>query len=56
MAWWTLELRIDKEQSMAKGYEDQLCCSFCGKKQVQVQKLIAGNKKDVYICDECVEI
>ncbi|MDD6212810.1 MAG: ATP-dependent Clp protease ATP-binding subunit ClpX [Clostridiales bacterium] len=41
---------------MAKGYEDQLCCSFCGKKQVQVQKLIAGNKKDVYICDECVEL
>ncbi len=41
---------------MAKGYEEQLCCSFCGKNQLQVQKLIAGNRKDVYICDECVDL
>lgn len=31
------------------------CCSFCGKPQDMVAKLIAG-PKDVYICDECVEI
>ena len=31
------------------------CCSFCGKTQDMVQKLIAG-PNDVYICDECVEI
>ena len=30
-------------------------CSFCGKTQEQVKKLIAGGK-DVYICDECVEL
>ncbi len=30
-------------------------CSFCGKSQEQVRKLIAGGK-DVYICDECVEL
>ena len=30
-------------------------CSFCGKTQEQVRKLIAGGK-DVYICDECVEL
>lgn len=30
----------------------ELCCSFCGKKQAEVQRLIAG--PDVYICDECV--
>ncbi len=29
-----------------------LSCSFCGKSQVDVQRLIAG--PDVYICDECV--
>ncbi|MDQ7834557.1 MAG: ATP-dependent Clp protease ATP-binding subunit ClpX [Humidesulfovibrio sp.] len=29
-----------------------LACSFCGKSQVDVQRLIAG--PDVYICDECV--
>ena len=29
-------------------------CSFCGKNQTQVEKLIAG--PDVYICNECVEL
>ncbi len=33
----------------------QYRCSFCGKTQDQVRKLIAGSK-DVYICDECVEL
>lgn len=32
-----------------------LRCSFCGKTQEQVRKLIAG-PKDVYICDECVDL
>src|SRR5437660_11156908 len=32
----------------------QLKCSFCGKSQEQVRKLIAG--PGVYICDECVEL
>ena len=31
------------------------CCSFCGKTQDMVKKLIAG-PNDIYICDECVEI
>ena len=31
-----------------------LCCSFCGKSQKEVKKLIAG--PTVYICDECVDI
>ena len=31
-----------------------LTCSFCGKTQDQVRKLIAG--PDVYICDDCVQI
>ena len=34
--------------------EHQLHCSFCGKPQSQVKRLIAG--PDVYICDECVEM
>ncbi|GIM27553.1 ATP-dependent Clp protease ATP-binding subunit ClpX [Clostridium polyendosporum] len=40
---------------MAK-YEDkkQLRCSFCGKNQDQVKRLIAG--PGVYICDECIEL
>ncbi|MDI9419175.1 MAG: ATP-dependent Clp protease ATP-binding subunit ClpX [Firmicutes bacterium] len=32
----------------------QLKCSFCGKQQEQVKKLIAG--PGVYICDECIEL
>ena len=31
-----------------------LKCSFCGKSQDQVRKLIAG--PTVYICDECIEL
>jgi ATP-dependent Clp protease ATP-binding subunit ClpX len=34
------------------GSPTDLTCSFCGKSQVDVQRLIAG--PDVYICDECV--
>ncbi|MGI6082872.1 MAG: ATP-dependent Clp protease ATP-binding subunit ClpX [Limnochordia bacterium] len=34
--------------------KDQLNCSFCGKAQEQVKKLIAG--PGVYICDECIEL
>jgi ATP-dependent Clp protease ATP-binding subunit ClpX len=33
---------------------EHLTCSFCGKPQRQVRKLIAG--PGVYICDECVEL
>ncbi|MFO7803271.1 MAG: ATP-dependent Clp protease ATP-binding subunit ClpX [Desulfovermiculus sp.] len=32
----------------------ELCCTFCGKSQDSVQRLIAG--PDVYICDECVAL
>ncbi len=39
---------------MANVDESRLKCSFCGKTQDQVKKLIAG--PEVYICDECVEL
>jgi len=41
---------------MAGRYEEkkQLKCSFCGKNQEQVRRLIAG--PGVYICDECIEL
>ena len=41
---------------MKFGEEDkgQLKCSFCGKTQEQVRKLVAG--PGVYICDECIEL
>lgn len=39
---------------MQKHDDSRLKCSFCGKTQDQVKKLIAG--PEVYICDECVEL
>lgn len=41
---------------MAKSFNDpmNLACSFCGKSQREVKKLIAG--PTVYICDECIDL
>ena len=35
--------------------EEKIRCSFCGKNQDQVRKMIAGTN-GVYICDECIEL
>ena len=39
----------------------KLKCSFCGRDETQVEKLVVGGRKNilrssVYICDECVSI
>jgi hypothetical protein len=34
--------------------DDHVVCSFCGKAQGQVKKLVAG--PGIYICNECVEV
>ncbi len=42
---------------MSRSFTDDptnLCCSFCGKSQHEVRKLIAG--PTVYICDECIDL
>ncbi len=36
-----------------EGHDNNLTCSFCGKRESQVRRLIAG--RGVYICDECIE-
>lgn len=36
------------------GKQSHLFCSFCGKSQEEVRKLVAG--PSVYICDECIEL
>ncbi len=48
--------RIDEGTHVARMGEssDLLKCSFCGKSQKQVKKLIAG--PGVYICDECIDL
>ncbi|MCK5478982.1 MAG: ATP-dependent Clp protease ATP-binding subunit ClpX, partial [Methylococcales bacterium] len=44
---------MSKDKS-GKDNEKLLYCSFCGKSQDEVRKLIAG--PSVYVCDECVEL
>lgn len=39
---------------MAKDHKDEPRCSFCGRTQDEVKKLIAG--PGVYICDECINV
>ena len=39
---------------MGRSTEPMLSCSFCGKSQKEVEKLIAG--PSVYICNECVDL
>jgi hypothetical protein len=61
--WNILSARIDAAQSRSgsatssqnpAAQEKLLSCSFCGKDQHQVQKLVAGPA--VYICDACVDL
>lgn len=40
---------------MPKNSQDKFHCSFCGKGQDEVRKLISG-PNNVYICDECIEL
>ena len=44
----------DDKTTTGNGTEKLLYCSFCGKSQHEVKKLIAG--PSVYVCDECVEL
>ena len=44
----------DTSNNQNEGSEKLLYCSFCGKSQHEVRKLIAG--PSVFICDECVEL
>ncbi|MGH8472283.1 MAG: ClpX C4-type zinc finger protein, partial [Gammaproteobacteria bacterium] len=44
----------DNRQQRGGDGERLLYCSFCGKSQHEVRKLIAG--PSVFICDECVEL
>ena len=40
---------------MPSRMDDRVRCSFCGKTQDQVKKLIAGSN-NVFICDECIDL
>ena len=36
--------------------ENEMFCSFCGKSQLQVKRLIASPEGSSFICDECIDI
>src|SRR5512146_1361431 len=46
--------RVSTTSTSTKGPKVPYRCSFCGKSQEQVRKLIAG--QGVYICDECINL
>ena len=41
---------------MAGKNDGKIRCSFCGKTQDQVERLISGPNNGVFICNECVDI
>ena len=45
---------MSKDKGSKDGGDTLLYCSFCGKSQEEVRKLIAG--PSVYVCDECVDL
>ena len=45
---------MDERGNREDGFGGNLTCSFCGKSQKEVKKLIAG--PSVYICDECISL
>ena len=47
-------LRNQKEDHDKKDKSSAYCCSFCGKSQHDVKKMIAG--PTVFICHECVDL
>jgi ATP-dependent Clp protease ATP-binding subunit ClpX len=47
-------MRFRRRAGSAKKFTGTLRCSFCGKHQRKVNKLIAG--PGVYICNECVDL
>ena len=50
----TVAARLHWRRAKDKALHPLLHCSFCGKNQTQVAKLIAG--PSVFICDECVDL
>jgi ATP-dependent Clp protease ATP-binding subunit ClpX len=49
-----MRLSISRRAASARKSTATLTCSFCGKHQRQVKKLIAG--PGVYICNECIDL
>ncbi len=42
------------KRTLTRPFSSQLYCSFCGKSDKEIQKLIAGPR--VFICNECIDV
>jgi ClpX C4-type zinc finger protein len=55
---WPFKRRVPKsrdgESQLGESARKVVVCSFCGKSQDEVRKMIAG--PTVYICDECIDL
>jgi ATP-dependent Clp protease ATP-binding subunit ClpX len=49
-----MRFSISRRAASARKSTSTLACSFCGKHQRQVDKLIAG--PGVYICNQCIDL
>ena len=49
---WRIARRLHRDVAAVRPDPEPLCCSFCGKNQKQVKKLIAG--PGISICDQCI--
>jgi ATP-dependent Clp protease ATP-binding subunit ClpX len=36
--------------------DNNIACSFCGKRQHEVSKMVCDRTEKVFICDECIEV
>ncbi|MDQ8728413.1 ClpX C4-type zinc finger protein [Bradyrhizobium sp. LHD-71] len=52
--WNILSAKIDAAQRASSSARKTLYCSFCGKSQHDVRKLVSGPA--VFICDECIDL
>jgi hypothetical protein len=53
--WPFRRQKTAEPESSASDRPSDLHCSFCGKSQDEIRKLIAG-PDEIYICDECVDL
>jgi len=54
LAPWIVRRGKGTADPAGQGKDTKLSCSFCGKSQIEVARLISG--PSVFICNECVEL
>jgi len=47
---------MENGHNQASGNKKPFCCSFCGRSQDEVKRLVSGQQPDAFICNDCVEL